>query len=75
MANQTTTNAGDITAQARQVASGQMPTTSCDSPQGVVTISQNSQMSQNPNANAPGQPPGGAPTTPSSPMLQPAPAG
>jgi hypothetical protein len=88
MANQTTANA-DITAQARQVAGGQIPTTSCDSSQGVVTISHTSQNPQNepanpPNqatANAPGQQPGGAPTTPASPLspasptLQPAPAG
>jgi hypothetical protein len=45
MANPTTTNAGDITPKARQVAAGQMPTTTCDSSQGVVTISQ---ISQNP---------------------------
>ena len=38
MANPTTTNAGDITPKARQVAAGQMPTTSCDSSQGVVSI-------------------------------------
>ena len=47
MANPTTTNAGDITPKARQVAAGQMPTTSCDSSQGVVTISQISPNPQN----------------------------
>ena len=47
MANPTTTNAGDITPKARQVAAGQMPTTTCDSSQGVVTISQMSQNPQN----------------------------
>ena len=89
MANPTTTNAGDITPKARQVAAGQMPTTSCDSSQGVVTISQISQNPQNPqnpqngpvnspnqaNTNAPAQQPGGAPTTPMSPGLEPAPPG
>jgi hypothetical protein len=89
MANPTTTNAGDITPKARQVAAGQMPTTTCDSSQGVVTISQISQNPQNEpasspnqaNATAPAQQPGGAPMTPMTPMspaspgLQPAPPG
>jgi hypothetical protein len=83
MANPTTTNVADITAKARQVAAGQMPTTSCDSSQGVVTISQISPNPQNgpvnspnqTNSIAPAQQPGGAPMTPMSPGLQPAPPG
>ncbi len=40
-ANGTNVSTSEITAQARQVDAGQMPTTTCDSNQGVVTISQN----------------------------------
>ena len=40
-ANQGNTNVRDITALATQVDAGQIPTTTCDSAQGVVTISQN----------------------------------
>ena len=72
--NETTANAGDIAAQARQVDAGQIPTTSCDSPQGVVTISQNG-PANSPNATeAPGQQRGSA-TTSKAPAPAPAPAG
>ena len=67
--NETTANAGDIAAQARQVDAGQIPTTSCDSPQGVVTISQNGPANS---PEAPGQQRGSA-TTSTAPA--PAPAG
>jgi hypothetical protein len=67
--NETTGNAGDIAAQARQVDAGQIPTTSCDSPQGVVTISQNGPANS---PEAPGQQRGSA-TTSTAPA--PAPAG
>jgi hypothetical protein len=67
--NETTGNAGDIAAQARQVGAGQIPTTSCDSPQGVVTISQNGPANS---PEAPGQQRGSA-TTSTAPA--PAPAG
>lgn len=40
-ANQGNTNVADITALANQVDAGQIPTTTCESRQGVVTISQN----------------------------------
>ena len=72
MANETTGNAGDIAAQARQVDAGQIPTTSCDSPQGVVTISQNGPANSPNAAEAPGQQRGSA-TTSTAPA--PAPAG
>jgi hypothetical protein len=49
-ANETNTNVRDITALANQVDAGQIPTTTCDSPQGVVTIAQNGPVSS-PNAN------------------------
>ena len=39
--NGTNVSSSEITAQARQVDAGQIPTTTCDSNQGVVTISQN----------------------------------
>ena len=70
--NETTANAGDIAAQARQVDAGQIPTTSCDSPQGVVTISQNGPANSSNAAEAPGQQRGSA-TTSTAPA--PAPAG
>jgi hypothetical protein len=72
--NETTANAGDIAAQARQVDAGQIPTTSCDSPQGVVTISQNGPANSPNAAEAPGQQRGSA-TTPTAPAPAPAPAG
>lgn len=37
----TNANAGDIVSLSSQVAAGTIPNTTCDSPQGVVTISQN----------------------------------
>jgi hypothetical protein len=49
-ANQGNTNVRDITALATQVDAGQIPTTTCDSAQGVVTISQNGTTNA-PNAN------------------------
>ncbi|HXA11263.1 MAG TPA: hypothetical protein VNW93_03565 [Mycobacterium sp.] len=72
--NETTANAGDIAAQARQVDAGQIPTTSCDSPQGVVTISQNGPANSPNAAEAPGQQRGSA-TTSTAPAPAPAPAG
>jgi hypothetical protein len=70
--NETTANAGDIAAQAREVDAGQIPTTNCDSPQGVVTISQNGPANSPNAAEAPGQQRGSA-TTSTAPA--PAPAG
>jgi hypothetical protein len=49
-ANETNTNVRDITALANQVDAGQIPTTTCESSQGVVTISQNGSVNT-PNAN------------------------
>ena len=49
-ANETNTNVRDITALANQVDAGQIPTTTCDSAQGVVTIAQNGPVTS-PNAN------------------------
>jgi hypothetical protein len=70
--NETTANAGDLAAQARQVDAGQIPTTTCNSSQGVVTISQNGPANSPNAAEAPGQQRGGA-TTSTAPT--PAPAG
>ena len=59
-ANQGNTNVRDITAMANQVDAGQIPTTTCDSTQGVVTISQNGTVTgtaTSPNTNnVPGTP-------------------
>jgi hypothetical protein len=70
--NETTTNAGDIAAQARQVDSGQLPQTTCNSPQGLVTISQNGPANSPNAAGAPGQQRGSSAT---STTPTPAPAG
>jgi hypothetical protein len=52
-ANESTANTSEITALATQVDAGQIPTTTCNSSQGVVTISQNGPVTS-PNAvNAP----------------------
>lgn len=51
--NQGNTNVRDIIALANQVDAGQIPTTTCESAQGVVTISQNGQTGQNGTANTP----------------------
>src|SRR3984893_6293098 len=72
--NETTANAGDIAAQARQVDAGQIPTTTCNSSQGVVTISQNGPANSPNAAEAPGQQRGSAPTS-TAPAPEPAPAG
>jgi hypothetical protein len=70
--NETTANAGDIAGLARQVAAGQLPSTTCNSPQGVVTISQSGAANSPNPAEAPGQQRG---NTPTSPTPTPAPAG
>jgi hypothetical protein len=72
--NETTANAGDIAAQARQVDAGQIPTTTCNSSQGVVTISQNGPANSPNAAAAPGQQRGSAPTS-TAPAPEPAAAG
>ena len=74
--NQTTVNPGEISAQARQVDAGTMPTTTCESAQGVVTISQNGPANSPNAAQAPGQQRGATGTTPSDNSAEtPAPAG
>lgn len=58
-----TGNSSDITTQAGQVDSGTMPTSSCNSTQGLVTISQNGLANSQTPANAPMSSPNTA-TTP-----------
>jgi hypothetical protein len=57
-ASETSTNVSEITAQARQVDAGQMTSTTCNSSQGVVAISQNSTASSPNAAESPGRPSG-----------------
>lgn len=63
-ANETTVNVSEITAQARQVDAGQMSTTTCNSSQGVVTISQNSPANSPNGAESPGRPSGNSTPSP-----------
>ena len=73
---QTTANPGEISAQARQVDAGTIPTTTCESPQGIVTISQNGPANSPNAAQAPGQQRGPNGTMPSDNSAEnPAPAG
>jgi hypothetical protein len=55
LSNETTVNTAELSALARQVDAGQIPTTTCNSPQGVVTISQNGPANSPNAASAPGQ--------------------
>jgi hypothetical protein len=77
-ANESTGNVGDLAALARQVDSGQIPSTSCNSPQGVVTISKNVPAASPNSASAAGQQSEGSTSPPAqtpSPAQMPAPAG
>jgi hypothetical protein len=77
-ANESTGNVGDIAALARQVDAGQIPSTSCNSPQGVVTISKNAPATSPNAASAAGQQSEGSTPAPAqmpSPAQMAAPAG